>query len=261
MPQRSVSRPYVLAETTWRAVSNTRFDVAVLPWGATEAHNYHLPYATDVIQCDHVAAESARIAWAREARVAVLPTVPFGVQTGQLDIPFCINVNPTTQLAILEDIARALGGQGITKLVVLNGHGGNDFRAIIRELQPRVPSVFLCTVNWWQVVDAKPYFTEPGDHAGELETSILLHYTPALVRPLGEAGDGRERKFAVPGLRERWVWAQREWTRVTADTGVGNPKDSTAEKGAKFAAAVTEKIAGFLVALAAAEPGSLYEDS
>jgi creatinine amidohydrolase len=47
MPQRSASRPYVLAETTWRAVSNTRFDVAVLPWGATEAHNYHLPYATD----------------------------------------------------------------------------------------------------------------------------------------------------------------------------------------------------------------------
>jgi creatinine amidohydrolase len=63
----------------------------------------------------------------------------------------------------------------------------------------------------------------------------------------------------VPGLRERWVWAQREWARVTTDTGVGNPKDATAEKGAKFAAAVTEKIAAFLVALAAAEPDSLYE--
>jgi creatinine amidohydrolase len=112
---------------------------------------------------------------------------------------------------------------------------------MIRELQPKT-TVFLCTVNWWQAVDPKPYFTEPGDHAGELETSILLHYTPALVRPLGEAGDGRERKFTVPGLRERWVWAQREWTRVTTDTGVGNPKDATAEKGAKFAAAVTEKI-------------------
>ena len=67
-------RPYVLAETNWKAVSATRFDVAVLPWGATEAHNYHLPYATDVIQCDHVAAEAARRAWERGTRSVVLPT-------------------------------------------------------------------------------------------------------------------------------------------------------------------------------------------
>jgi hypothetical protein len=42
-------RPYILAKANWQAVSQTRFDAAVLPWGATEAHNYHLPYATDVI--------------------------------------------------------------------------------------------------------------------------------------------------------------------------------------------------------------------
>src|SRR5439155_148129 len=57
------ARPYILAETTWQAVRDTRFEVAVLPWGATEAHNYHLPYATDNIQCDHVAAEAARRTW------------------------------------------------------------------------------------------------------------------------------------------------------------------------------------------------------
>jgi creatinine amidohydrolase len=260
MPQRSVSRPYVLAETTWRAVSNTRFDVAVLPWGATEAHNYHLPYATDVIQCDHVAAESARIAWAREARVAVLPTVPFGVQTGQLDIPFCINVNPSTQLAILEDIAHALGGQGITKLVVLNGHGGNDFRAIIRELQPRVPGVFLCMVNWWSCVDARPYFTAPGDHGGELETSVMQHVAPDLVQPLAEAGSGTERKAKVAALREGWAWAPRRWTAITDDTGVGDPSAATAAKGEAFFRAVTERIGGFLVELAAADTNDLYAD-
>lgn len=260
MSQRSVSRPYVLAETTWRAVSNTRFDVAVLPWGATEAHNYHLPYATDVIQCDHVAAESARIAWEREARVAVLPTVPFGVQTGQLDIPFCINVNPSTQLAILEDVARALGGQGIRKLVVLNGHGGNDFRAIIRELQPRVPDVFLCTINWWSCVDARPYFSAPGDHGGELETSVMQHVAPELVQPLGDAGPGRERKAKVAGLREGWAWAPRRWTAITDDTGVGDPSAATAAKGETFFRAVTERIGGFLVELAAADTNDLYAD-
>jgi creatinine amidohydrolase len=49
-------RPYVLAEATWKTVEHTPYTVAVLPWGATEPHNYHLPYATDIIQCDHVAA-------------------------------------------------------------------------------------------------------------------------------------------------------------------------------------------------------------
>ena len=72
-------RPYILAETSWKAVSATRFDVAVLPWGATEAHNYHLPYATDVIQADAVAAEAARIAWEAGTRPIVLPAIPFGV--------------------------------------------------------------------------------------------------------------------------------------------------------------------------------------
>src|SRR3954468_7385799 len=186
-------RPYILAETNWKAVKDTRFEVAVLPWGATEAHNYHLPYATDTIQCDALAAEAARIAWERGARVVVLPTVPFGVNTGQLDIRLCLNMNPSTQAALLADLVHALEAQGVRKLVVFNGHGGNDFRQMIRELQPRT-RVFLCALNWYKVVDQAAYFADLGDHAGELETSVMLHVAPDLVRPLAEAGDGRQNR-------------------------------------------------------------------
>jgi creatinine amidohydrolase len=252
-------RPYILAETNWKAVRETTFDVAILPWGATEAHNYHLPYATDVIQCDHVAAESARLAWERGARVVVLPTIPFGVQTGQLDIPFCVNMNPSTQRLVLRDIAQALAGQGVRRLVILNGHGGNDFKAIVRELQPQVPEILLCIVNWWTTVDARPYFTQPGDHAGEMETSVLLHVAPELVLPLDEAGSGRERKARIAAMREGWAWAPRRWTAVSDDTGVGDPADATAEKGATFFRAVADRIAGFLVQLAKTDPHDLYE--
>jgi creatinine amidohydrolase len=254
----SSPRPYILAETNWKTVSKTSFDVAVLPWGATEAHNYHLPYATDVIQCDHVAAEAARLAWAQGAKVVVLPTIPFGVQTGQLDIPFCINVNPTTQLALLRDIAQSLEGQGVRKLLLLNGHGGNEFKAIIRDLQPQVPELFLCVINWWSCVDARPYFAVPGDHAGELETSVIMHVAPELVLPLEEAGDGGERKWRVAGLREGWAWSPRRWTAISEDTGVGDPGAATSEKGAAFFRAVTQRIGGFLVELAAADTGDLY---
>ena len=231
----------------------------MLPWGATEAHNYHLPYATDVIECDHVAAESARLAWERGARVVVLPTVPFGVQTGQLDIPFCININPSTQLSCSRRREGARGAGGRSRSC-LNGHGGNDFSAMIRDLQPRVPDLFLCTINWWSCVDAKPFFTAPGDHGGELETSVMMHVAPELVRPLSEAGPGRERKARIAGLREGWAWAPRRWTAITDDTGVGDPSAATAAKGEKFFAAVTERIGGFLAELAAADVSSLYAE-
>ncbi|HEY3933819.1 MAG TPA: creatininase family protein [Gemmatimonadales bacterium] len=135
--------------------THARYDVAVLPWGATEAHNFHL-----------------------------------------------------------------------------NGHGGNDFRQMIRELQPST-DIFLCTLNWWTTIDAAAYFDEPGDHAGELETSVMQHLAPDFVLPLEHAGPGHARHFTVQAFREAWGWAPRQWTSVTSDTGVGNPRAATAEKGAR----------------------------
>src|SRR6185295_4200655 len=111
-------------ETTWKTVKGTEYEVAILPWGATEAHNYHLPYGTDNYEAVYVAEESARKAWEKEARVVVLPGIPFGVNTGQLDIPLTINMNPSTQAAVLSDITASLAEQGLTKLVIINGHGG-----------------------------------------------------------------------------------------------------------------------------------------
>jgi creatinine amidohydrolase len=251
-------RPYILAETTWKAVKDTRFQVAVLPWGATEAHNYHLPYATDNIQCDHVAAEAARRAWEAGARVVVLPTIPFGVQTGQLDIPLCLNLNPSTQAVMLADLAHSLDAQSIPKLLILNGHGGNDFRQMIRELQPKV-KCFLTTVSWYKVVDPKGHFQDLGDHAGELETSVMLHIAPDLVRPLSEAGDGREKKPRIAAMREGWAWAPRQWTKVSADTGIGDPRAATVTKGERYVNETVERLGRFLVDLARLDASQLYE--
>lgn len=253
------ARPWILAETTWKSVEAGQYDVAILPWGSTEAHNYHLPYATDTYQCVHVAEAAAAIAWEAGARVMVLPAIPFGVQTGQLDIPFCINLNPSTQAQVFADIARTLDGQGIPKLLVVNGHGGNDFKPIIRELQPQL-RLFMCTLNWWHVLDAKPFFDEPGDHAGELETAVMQSIAPHLVLSLSEAGNGHQRKLRIPALREGWAWTPRQWRDVSADTGVGNPAAATPDKGARFAAAAIDRIAAFMVDLANADLGDLYED-
>src|SRR5690606_40889257 len=69
-------RPYVLKETNWKHVRKRNFQIALLPWGATEAHNYHLPYGTDSYLGEEVAIESARKAWDQGTESIVLPCVP-----------------------------------------------------------------------------------------------------------------------------------------------------------------------------------------
>jgi creatinine amidohydrolase len=251
-------RPYILEETTWKTVKGTEYQVAILPWGATEAHNYHLPYGTDNYEAKHVAIEAARKAWDKGARVTVLPTIPFGVNTGQLDIRLCINMNPSTQAMVLGDIARSLEGQGIQKLVILNSHGGNDFKMMIRELQATC-GVFISVINWWNSVDLKKIYDAPGDHADEFETSVMLEITPDLLLPLTEAGDGHARKFKIAGLKNGLAWAPRSWTQVTEDTGSGDPAAATREKGIRHLDAVTDNIAAFLVDLEKADLGKMYE--
>jgi len=252
-------RPYILAETNWKHIKNAKIELAILPWGATEAHNFHLPYGTDIIEADFIAAEAARIAWEKNAKIIVLPTIPFGVNTGQADIKLDINLNPSTQLAILADIIEVLNRQGIYKLIILNSHGGNDFKAILRELGLRFPKMFLSVCNWFQSVDKSLYFEEDGDHADEMETSLILHFKPALVLPLNEAGEGKEKKMKIKAFSEKWVWAERKWSQISADTGVGNPGAASSEKGEKYFKAVTEKVGNLLIELEKCDTSDLYE--
>ena len=246
-----------LGDSTYGTLRTNPYRLAVLPWGATEAHNYHLPYGTDNIETQWIAAEAATLANARGAGALVLPIVPFGVNTGQLSIPWTINMNPSTQMALLKDVLVSLEQQGIGRLVVLNGHGGNDFRQMIRELQP-AHKVLMATVNWYRCLPLKEFFDHPGDHADEMETSVMLHIAPHLVRPLSEAGSGSSRSLALQGFREGWAWTPRDWKLASEDTGVGDPRAATPEKGKRYLEAVVARIAAFLAEFAETSPEALY---
>ncbi|MFP4621327.1 MAG: creatininase family protein [Bacteroidales bacterium] len=253
------TRPYILTESHWKEVKEQKYEVAVLPWGALEAHNYHLPYGTDNIETETIAAESAKMAWERGAKVIVLPNVPFGVNTGQTDIKLTMNLNPSTQEAILGDIVQNIQNSGIQKLLILNGHGGNDFKPMIRELGLKYPDIFIGVCQWFQSVDKKALFKNMGDHADEMETSLMLHLTPELVLPLNEAGDGAARKFKVSAFNENWAWTERQWSKVTDDTGIGYPKEATKEKGEQYYKKVTEKISQLMIELTETDVDDMYE--
>lgn len=253
-------RPYILAESNWKTLKEQEVDLAVLPWGATEAHNYHLPYATDIIEGEEIAAEAGRKAWEQEANIMILPCIPFGVNTGQTDIKLDINMHPSTQAAVLNDIIEVLNRQDINKLLILNSHGGNNFKPLIRELGVKYPDMFISFCNWFEAVDKSKFFDQPeGDHADEMETSLILYLKPELMRPLEEAGDGQAKEFRIKPLRKDWAWAERKWLEVTEDTGVGNPHKATADKGEAYFKAVTEKVSELFIELAEADLNDLYE--
>lgn len=254
-----MKRPYILADTNWKHVKDAKFDLAVLPWGATEAHNYHLPYSTDVIESTTIAAESGRIAWEKGAKVIILPTIPFGVNTGQHDIYLDINLNPSTQLAILKDIITVLDRQGIHKFMILNSHGGNDFRPILRELGLQFPNMFLCVSEWFKMANKYDFFEAKGDHADEMETSLILHLAPELVLSKENWGTGAEKKNKIKAFTQGWAWTERPWSKVSEDTGIGSPMASTKEKGERFFNEVCTKISQLMVDIAHADTKNLYE--
>lgn len=236
-----------LSVSNYGTARRSSYDIAILPWGATEPHNLHLPYLTDAILSHDIAVDAAREADRRYGiRAMVMPAMPLGAQNpGQRELPFCVHYRYDTQRAVLTDIVASLHHQSMRRLLIVNGHGGNSFKNMIRDLSVDIPDMLIATSEWFKVCPPKEYFDAPGDHADELETSVMMHYHPELV-DLSEAGSGTAGGFAPATLREGVAWVPRNWSRVSKDTGIGSPAAATAEKGARFAAAVVARYAELL---------------
>jgi creatinine amidohydrolase len=245
---------WILAEQNHAFVRSQSWQVAVLPFGATEPHNLHMPYGTDNYQVEAIGRRICERAYQAGARVLLLPTMPYGVNTNHLQVPggLACSVTPTTLLHLLTDLVDSLERQGVRKLVLLNGHGGNELKPLTRELHHRT-RVFLCVCDWYRVAaDLYPkLFKEPGEHADEVETSLGLAFFPELVRlELADEGLGRPTKFAA--INRGWVSITRPWHLATTNTGLGNPRAATAEKGERLMEVLVDRLGTFLAELAAA---------
>ena len=169
-----------------------------------------------------------------------------------------MNLNPSTQFAILKDVIQVLDRQGIKKFMLLNSHGGNNWKSMIRELGLLYPDMFLGLVEWFKIMDNSAFFEAPGDHADEMETSLILHLAPELLLPKDTWGAGTEKKNKIKAFREGWAWTERPWSQISEDTGVGNPKAATPEKGARFFKAVCQQLGDLFAEIAAADTDNLY---
>lgn len=248
-------RSHVLHEATYRQLRDHRPTVAVLPWGATEAHGWHLPHGTDVIEATSLAEAAVDRAATQGAKVILLPAIPFGNNAQQQDQVATIHVSTTTALAILRDVTSSLMRQGIDRLVIVNGHGGNAFAPLVRDVMLETGATIV-VVNLWQLCPEvmKTVFRDPGDHAGDLETSLMLHLAGDWV-DMEQAGDGRAIPFAISEITQPGVWTPRPWSTTHPDTGSGDPRQATREKGRVFFEAAVATVATMLVAFSRATKG------
>lgn len=250
--------PWKLANLTYQDVLDNDYEVAVIPFGATEPHNLHMPYATDTYESDVIGDAICKKAHELGGKVILLPTIPYGTETNQRECKLSMNLNPSTVYQIVTDMVESLVHHGIKKIMILNSHGGNEFKPHLRELQGKIDAhIFLC--DWFRMVGDVYYeiFEHKEDHAGEMETSVMLAHFPELVEKDKDgnlrADEGATRPLRFEALNKKWVSISRRWDLLTTNTGSGNPHQASAEKGRNVTDLVVERVAPFLKELSDAE--------
>jgi creatinine amidohydrolase/Fe(II)-dependent formamide hydrolase-like protein len=240
---------YLWGELTWpdAAARLEEIDIAILPVGAIEQHGPHLPLDTDAYDADYLAHRVADAC--SDPKPLVLPTIFYGVSYHHEDFQGTISISNDTLAGLVYEIGTSVARNGIKKLVILNGHGGNSPALnYAAQMINRDAHIFVC-VDTGETSDIDIYdlVATPNDvHAGELETSTSLAVRPHLVK-MDQAPK------SVPKFSSRYLdftskrgvlWYAH--TRRISNTGVmGDATIASAEKGQK----IWEVMIAHLVAL------------
>lgn len=210
----------------------------LLPFGSVEEHGYHLPLSTDTIQAYEVGKAAAKI-----TPLFVAPPIHYGCCRSTSCHPGTISITTHTLQNLLKDIVRSLYSHGLTNFVILTGHaGGTHKMALINageDLVAELLDIKLAVLTEYDLAysEGKDIIETIGDaHAGEIETSRILHLYPHLVKGTGQ----REFPNFPPGIivrNKRKFWANGVW---------GDPTKATPEKGCRINELVVRKLVEFI---------------
>ncbi|HEX7021802.1 MAG TPA: creatininase family protein [Trueperaceae bacterium] len=243
-----------ITDLTWEEVRAhaDRGAVALVPTGAVEQHGPHLPLKVDTILVTHVAREAAKKL--HRGPVVIVPTLWLGVSAHHTDF-FALSMTSSTYIEVIVQLAESLVKGGFRRILFLNGHGGNTdpLKVAVRKVRSAA-SVVVGTVNYWalakeQVMRYRDSEAGGISHAGELETSAMMHLEPASVKR-----DRIEKR--IPAWRPPYVLQDLvepglvtlglKWTDLTDNGVLGDPTLATEEKGRHFLRAFVEEVAGLL---------------
>ncbi|WP_380163778.1 creatininase family protein [Jannaschia sp. R86511] len=222
----------MITTATSHEVRDASPNIAVLPVGSFEQHGGHLPLATDTLVAAAVAT-----AIADAYGLFLLPPVTIGCSHEHEDFPGTVSIRATTLAAVVDDVLDSLARQGITRTVIVNGHGGNYVLSnVVQQVNrgPRHVALYPEKAEWAEARTAAGCDTDHSTdmHAGELETSLLLHLNHTLVREGWQRAD----HFAP----DRRLLLTQGMRALTTAGVVGKPSAATAAKGAAALASLTK---------------------
>jgi creatinine amidohydrolase len=228
----------MLHEMSWAEARDyfSKNDIAILPVGSNEQHGPHNPLGTDHLVAKAIAEEAAK-----RTGVLCLQVIPFGVSSHHRQFWGTIYVSPRTFKGYVKEVCLALGYQGVRKIVIVNGHGGNLHALTQMAKELREKGIFVSIFQWWSAASKLlPDLFKPEErgHAAAEETSVNLALHPHIVN-MDKAVDEEPRKHS----------AQREGITLPLDTvdytssGVfGKSTTASAEKGKRVFEVVVNEL-------------------
>ena len=237
-----------LADATWTDVRDADADLAVLPVGSTEGHGPHAPLGTDSLAAEAIA-ETGTAAYEDETGESVLvaPTVPVGISEEHRAFDGTLWVSPDTFRDYVREVVVSIAaGDGPDGVVLVNGHGGNV--DALREVAARLTrdgTALVAPFTWFEAVGE--HSSDMG-HAGPLETALLRHERPDLIRE-ERVDDARENGSERWGDWVSGVNLAYDSDQFTENGVVGDPDEGDAERGAELAAVATNALVDLLAAV------------
>lgn len=229
-------------EMTYTDFKEGGFDKAILAVGSAENHGFHLPFGTDALVAQAIAQEVAQ----RVNGMLVLPPITYGVSEHYGHFPFTLTLRPEILIEVLKDVFRSSIRQGIQRIIIINGHDGNiaPIEIAARSVKVEYPQAFLASLDAWWVTAGE--LLPPGTfevwgglgHAGEGETSIVLHLFPELCRMENARG-------VVPDLPSE-LTVKWKFDELTPYGATGDPTKGTPEKGKKMFEVLVDWVVRFV---------------
>jgi creatinine amidohydrolase len=207
---------------------------AIIPVGSLEQHGAHLPVSTDSLIAEYFATILAE-----KVGAFVLPVISYGVSFEHKPL-FNISLHNSTLSSILCDACVSLSENRIRQIIILNGHHGNTgvIQYIPQEIEGKTPATRqteIHTINYWQMM------TSEFDHAGEVETSLVLAIAPQLVHmdlAMPNSKSLPKSKAAYRSITN----APGSFPKITG-TGVwGDPTNASASKGNELIKEITANL-------------------
>jgi creatinine amidohydrolase len=177
----------IYAQNAKREIRDARKFTAIVPVGCIEAHGDHLPLGTDTIIAQELAVRIAE-----RCNAVALPPIAYGYAYTMSRYAGTLSVSPDALRLMLFDVLHAAYKNGFRRVLVLNGHGGNDgaIKEAIERFADAHGDVRMAWQNWWKI---RELGLDVG-HADAAETSLMLALRPELVQ-MRYACDEKERRF------------------------------------------------------------------